>query len=108
MNFVELRTKEIIRVTDGKKLGFMEDVVIDEVTNQVVALRVPKNARGFRKPEYFEIPFSNIVKIGENVILVDESVISAKSQVEDNKGTREFFYTPKIFRRSDGKKSTIK
>ena len=106
MNFAELKTKEIVRMSDGKKLGFAEDVVIDENTNQVVALRVPKQTRGFRKPEYIEISFSNIVKIGENVILVEDvdcSVGKTQGNTPDvQKG--EFFYSPKIFRRSDAKK----
>ena len=106
MKFQELKTKEIIRISDGKKLGYAEDIIIDEATNNVIALRVPKSTRGFRKPEYIEIPFKNINKIGENVILVGEEVC-ANTSVEDLSGA-EFYYSPKIFRRSSHKKSNDK
>ena len=98
MRFAELKTKEIVRVIDGKKLGFAEDLVIDESTNTVVALRVPRSTRGFKKPEYFEIPFSAISKIGENVILVDED-----DQKENDKKIErgEYYYSPKVFKKID-------
>ncbi len=92
MNFALLKTKEIVRVSDGKKLGFAEDLIIDEINLKVVALRVPKPTKGFKKPEYMEIPFSSITKIGENVILVD---LDEKKQEGVVKG--EFYYTPKVF-----------
>ena len=102
MKFAELKTKEVVRLSDGKKLGFADDIVIDEATNTVVALRIPKASRAFRKPEYIEIPFSNITKIGENVILV--------SAFGDNFGDGcveevryELIFSPRIFKRADGR-----
>lgn len=97
MKFQELKTKEIVRVSDGKKLGYAEDLVIDEVTNSVVALRVPKPARGFKKPEYMEISFENISKIGENVILVSEKI--EEIEVQKTEHQSEFYFQPKIFKR---------
>ena len=101
MRFAELKTKEIVRVSDGKKLGFAEDIVIDESSNKVVALRVPKHTRGFRKPEYFEIEFSSITKIGENVILVEDEVgkCSQNTSYEETEPKGVFYYSPKVFRR---------
>lgn len=103
MKFAELKTKEIVRLSDGKKLGYADDLVINEETNEVVALRVPKSSRGFRKPEYFEIQFSNITKIGENVILVnaDKETICFDDYQDQQKN--EYIFSPRIFRRSDNK-----
>ena len=103
MKFQELKTKEIVRVTDGKKLGFCEDIIIDEETNSVIALRVPKPTRGFKKPEYLEIPFSNISKIGENVILVNDDGVGQMVIEPQEEEKSRFYYAPKIFRRADNK-----
>ena len=101
MRFAELKTKEIIRLTDGKKLGFAEDLIIDEETNTIIALRVPRPTRGFKKPEYFEIAFSNISKIGENVILVNEEPVAQRVEEVKEEEKGRFYYAPKIFRRAD-------
>ena len=102
MKFAELKTKEIVRVSDGKKLGFAEDLIIDEATNTVVALRVPKATRGFRKPEYMEISFENISKIGENVILVNsEEGATITDSTETSRA--EYYFSPRIFRRAENK-----
>jgi len=105
MKFAELKSKEIIRVADGKKLGFAEDIIIDEKTNQVVALRVPKPTRGFKKPEYIEISFTSIAKIGENVILVEENVGTGEFVQEQQISRNEFYYSPKVFRKAGKEKA---
>lgn len=103
MRFAELKTKEIIRMSDGKKLGFADDIVINEKTRQVVALRVPKATKGFKKPEYIEVAFSSIAKIGENVILIDDKTLPS-CLCEEQKNKNEFYYSPKVFHRVDNKK----
>lgn len=103
MRFAELKTKEIIRMSDGKKLGFADDIVINEKTRQVIALRVPKATKGFKKPEYMEVAFSAIAKIGENVILIDDNTLPA-CNCDESKTKNEFYYSPRIFHRVDNKK----
>lgn len=103
MRFAELKTKEIIRMSDGKKLGFADDIVINEKTRQVVALRVPKATKGFKKPEYMEVAFSAIAKIGENVILIDDKTLPTCT-CDEAKIKNEFYYSPRIFHRVDNKK----
>lgn len=100
MKFAELKTKEVVSLSTGKKIGFADDIIIDELTNMVVALRVPKHTRGFRKPEYIEIPFCDIEKIGENVILVREKEKKIYENFESD-SKDNFFYTPKIFKRAE-------
>lgn len=73
-SFTELRNKEVINVLSGRLLGNVCDVVINLNKNCVVGIIVPgeKNFFSFFKPsqEIF-IPFQNICKIGEDVILVE-------------------------------------
>lgn len=105
MNFSELKTKEIVRVSDGKKLGFADDLVIDESTYSVVALRVLKPSRAFKRPEHFEISFKSISKIGENVILIEEESDTSASNEKQERG--EYYYSPKVFKRVDRKSKIL-
>ena len=57
MRFAELKTKEIIRLTDGKKLGFAEDLIIDEKLNISINKR-PENVRKILEEVLIEqLPF---------------------------------------------------
>lgn len=70
MNFSELRAKEVINTQDGRKLGRVCDLVLCYPENRWLGIVVP-GARGFgRKNELF-IELKNVVKIGEDVILVN-------------------------------------
>lgn len=73
-SFLELRCKEVINIVDGRLLGHIVDMVIDVCTSRVTGLVVPgaKTFFSFFKPgqEIF-IPYKNICKIGDDVILVE-------------------------------------
>ncbi len=73
-SFTELRNKEVINVLSGRLLGNINDVIIDMSRNCVIGFIVPncKSIWNFFRPnqEIF-IPFCNICKIGEDVILVE-------------------------------------
>ena len=68
----QLREKEVISITDGRSLGYISDVEIDLSRGRVEALVVP-GRRGFwgmfSQSEEYVIPWKNIHKIGEDVIL---------------------------------------
>lgn len=72
--FCELRTKAVINVLDGRDLGHCTDIVIDCSCGKILGLIVPGETYVFKifKPndEIF-IPWHNICKIGEDVILVE-------------------------------------
>ena len=73
-SFLELRCKEVINVTDGKKLGHIVDIVFDLPTARVKGLVVPMECKGFnlfKTPKQAFIPFDQICKIGEDTILVE-------------------------------------
>lgn len=67
-----MRNMEIVDVSTGAKIGFIKDLKIDSDTNKVISLILPGEVKSwFGKEEDKEIPWSNIVKIGVDVILVD-------------------------------------
>ena len=74
MTLSELRTKEVINVEDGRRLGKVMDIEFCVSTSQVTALVVPadtsllQSLRGERCGTV--IPWENICRIGDDVILV--------------------------------------
>lgn len=73
-SFLELRSKEVINVTDGKRLGHIVDIVFELPSGKVKGLVVPICSGGFNlfKPsQQAFIPFEQICKIGEDTILVE-------------------------------------
>lgn len=72
--FVELRSKEIIDIGTGARLGFVCDVTFDLVGGRIDAIIVPAK-RGFwnlfAKETEEIIPWEAIKRIGEDIILVD-------------------------------------
>ena len=70
----DLRYKEIINLSNGNRLGFVCDAEITLPEGQVTALIVPGPARFFGlfgREEDLVIPWSQISKIGEDIILVE-------------------------------------
>lgn len=70
----DFRQKEVINVNDGRRLGFVSDVEIDLEQGKIEAIVLPGVARLFGllgKDSEFVIPWEKIVRIGEDIILVD-------------------------------------
>ena len=63
-SFLELRCKEVVNVVDGRRLGHIIDVAFNLASGEKSFWNVFKNAS-----EFF-IPINQIVKIGEDTILV--------------------------------------
>ena len=74
MRICELKRKEVINISDCKRLGYVGDVDFDVRTGCVLALIVPGPGCicGFlgHEKEYV-IPFGSVCQIGEDIILVD-------------------------------------
>ena len=72
--FTDLSCKEVICVCDGRRLGFVSDVVIELPEGQIVAIVIPGPCRFFglwgRKDD-FVIPWHCIRRIGPDIVLVD-------------------------------------
>ena len=80
-SFLELKSKEVINVTDGRRLGHIVDIVFELPSGRIKGLVVPICEKGFSlfKPsQQAFIPFHQICKIGEDTILVE--VFSDQSQ----------------------------
>ncbi len=76
MNLSDLQSKDIINIKDGKRVGAIIDVVLDSNGN-LEALIVQKSkllASIFPGKDEFRVKWSQIKKIGEDVILVDVNV----------------------------------
>lgn len=70
MRLSELQLKEIINIVDGKRIGIIVDVIIDTSGNILKLVLEEKRGRKFSKEEY-EILWSQIVKVGDDIILID-------------------------------------
>lgn len=67
--FCHLRQKEVVNVKDGRRLGRVNDVIFTFPEGKTLGVVVP-GGRGFFQPGMF-IDLRNIVKIGEDVVLVE-------------------------------------
>ena len=70
MRLSELQLKEIINISNGKRIGIIVDVIIDMNGNIQKLVLEEKRGRKFSKEEY-EISWNQIVKIGDDIILID-------------------------------------
>ena len=76
MRLIDLQSKEIVSTETGRNIGNITDIEIDTKTGKIIAL-ILEPKRGFRfmsKSKEFDtkIDWANIIKIGEDVILVNK------------------------------------
>ena len=69
--FSDLRRKEVVNTQDGRKLGKACDVVLCYPENRWIGIVVPGENGFFQKRNELFIDLKHIVKIGEDVILVN-------------------------------------
>ena len=70
----DLQKKEVVNINDGRRLGFLYDVEIDLQTGKIGSIIVPGHGRifgWFGRNEDHIINFSQIKKVGDDIILVD-------------------------------------
>ena len=70
----ELECKEVVCISDGSRLGFVCDVIIDVPEGCVKAIVVPGRGKMgglMGSADEFVIPWSCICRIGGDIILVD-------------------------------------
>lgn len=87
---VELRHKEVIDKSNGCKIGFVDDLVVDTNNAQVCSLIVFGRCKWFGlwgKREEYIIPWDKISVIGDDTILIS----SCNYRRENNKNKRGFF-----------------
>lgn len=75
MRYSELKQKEVINICDGKRMGSVVDLEIDESCGDICAIVVPSAfslGAVFRgEPTGIVIPWHSVVKIGDDAILVE-------------------------------------
>ncbi len=86
MRISEFQIKDVINISDGKKLGVIEDIEININTGRIEAIIVGGASRVlglFGKDQEFVISWKNILKIGEDVILVRHRDINEIKYIEE-------------------------
>ncbi|HDR7432765.1 MULTISPECIES: YlmC/YmxH family sporulation protein [Bacillus] len=79
----ELQMKDIINVSDGKRLGNIGDIEIDMNTGKIKSIIISKQARMlgiFGKGVEIVIPWEEIMIIGEDVILVRVNPVNSVTE----------------------------
>lgn len=71
LTFSELRAKEVVNTLDGRKLGKVCDIVLCYPENRWIGIVAPNGSLFGNKKNGVFIELKNIVKIGEDVILVN-------------------------------------
>ena len=90
LSFCELRAKEVVNICDGKRLGNIIDMTFSSRTGVVTGIVVPFGKGLFsilKSNQDIFIPYSKIVKIGKDVILV-ELTPTTNIMSNDSKGTK--------------------
>ncbi len=76
MYLSEIAGKEVINIVTGERLGVVGecDIIIDELNGKILALSIPRE-RGFlgirKDRDVLEIPWRNVVKIGNDIIIIE-------------------------------------
>jgi YlmC/YmxH family sporulation protein len=81
----EFQIKDVVNVSDGKKLGNIGDIEINLSTGKIEAVIVTGNGKVlgfFGRDEDIVIPWKNIIKIGQDVILVRYKTIEERTTEE--------------------------
>lgn len=77
ISYNELRCKEVVNVLNGARMGHVIDMIIDRNGKDVLGVVVPGTRKLFCANEDIFVPWNNIEKIGNDVILIALDVQSA-------------------------------
>ncbi|SHH16873.1 YlmC/YmxH family sporulation protein [Clostridium grantii] len=67
-----IKSMEVIDVSNGRKIGFVADLKIDIFNYRILSIIIPIQGSGwFNKQDVLEIPWEQIFKVGEDVLLVN-------------------------------------
>lgn len=70
MRLSELQLKEIVDIRDGRRIGMIVDVIVDSAGKIIKLIIEEKRGRRFSKEEN-EVMWQKIIKIGDDIILID-------------------------------------
>lgn len=92
VSFSELRSKIVINLVDGKKLGHITDIIFEQSTAKILGLIVPCTKgffNFFRPPQDIFIPYHSICRIGQDTILVELSLSVNPQTLNTNKKEKQ-------------------
>lgn len=70
ISFSLIKSKDVVNIYDGKRLGRAIDIVFDAGTGKVLGIVLPAIKKLFKKNEDIFVPIEFLKKIGDDVILV--------------------------------------
>lgn len=88
----ELRSREVINVLDGKRLGLIKDIDLNVEEGRITSIILPGPTRLlnlFSRRDNIEIPWERIVRIGRDVILVENNGFGEPGR--STRGSRPLF-----------------
>ncbi len=71
---LDFKHKEVINITDGRRLGFVQDVTANLETGTITSIIVPGNSKLFNifsSGNEIVIPWDKVKCIGDDLILVE-------------------------------------
>lgn len=72
LSYCELRRREVINGSDGKRMGHIIDMIFSVESGKIKGIILPYGKRGvFQKSQDLFVPWQCVQKIGEDVILVE-------------------------------------
>ncbi len=80
----DMRSKEVINITDGERLGFIYDVLFSAETGRITAVILPGGSKLLGllgRDEDVMIPWENIRRVSNDVVLVE---VEAKKYLKNN------------------------
>lgn len=97
LSFCELRAKEVVNMCDGKRLGNIIDMTFCSKTGVVTGIVVPYGKGLFsilKSNQDIFIPYSKIIKIGRDVILVEltpsTNILTTEDKDNEHNFTKEY------------------
>lgn len=84
ISFSEFRSKMVVNLTDGRRLGHVIDLIFDQNSAKISGVIVPGGRGGFFKSkEDLFIPYQYICKIGLDTILVQLNPLNVSPSVQN-------------------------
>ena len=75
ISFNELRSKDVINLSDGSRIGRFVDIVFNHENGGVTGFVVPGEKKLFKRTDDIFVPVEKVRRIGEDVILVRLEVL---------------------------------
>ena len=83
ISFTELRCKEVVNASDGRRLGKITDIIFSGETGVIKGIVTPYLKRSmFSKNQEVFIPWRCVKKLGEDVIIVDIGAVEGSCDDE--------------------------